>query len=260
MCSLVLPPPVVSAAQYFNDWAATNLASVPLQSGPLDDPDNDGAVNLAEFAFGTDPLVSGGLGNAILPVYTSTDGVFQITLFEQQGHQLGVQIDVDATADLVHWIRPWWFRTMTNSLPSDPPGSEREVLTTYRPDTDLFFARGVVTLLQAGPETATYYVATNGSDSALGTSINTPFRSLAKAVSAASPGNLIYIRGGTYTTNATISISSSHNGTARIPSGCERVRASTRSWIFLRRLFRPPIAVSTSPPECDQRMPRLGEL
>ncbi|HUJ72076.1 MAG TPA: right-handed parallel beta-helix repeat-containing protein [Verrucomicrobiae bacterium] len=198
------------------------MNAVPLQSGPLDDPDNDAAANLAEFAFGTDPLAGNGLGPAILPSFTGANGFYGVELLELGGHQPGVQIDVDAAADLNHWIRPWWFRTVTNSLPSDPPGSVREALTTYLPGTNLFFARGVITLLQAGPETATYYVATNGSDTAAGTSINTPFRSLAKAASLAAPGNLIYVRGGTYTTNVTISISSNHNGSAASPI---RVRA-----------------------------------
>ena len=217
LCSLALPLSSSSGAQFFNDWAATNLNTVPTQSGPLDDPDNDGAANLAEFAFGKDPLVGTGLGNAITTIFGGTNGYFGVELFEQAGHVPGVRVDVDATVDVVHWIRPWWLRTLTNSLPGDPPGSVREVLTTYLPGTNLFFVRGVVTLLQAGPETATYYVATNGSDSAAGTSINTPFRSLAKAASVASPGNLIYVRGGTYTTNATISISTNHNGTAANP-------------------------------------------
>jgi hypothetical protein len=214
---VALPLSSSNGAQFFNDWAATNLNTVPLQSGPLDDPDNDGAANLAEFAFGTDPLVGTGLGNAVTTIFGGTNGVFWVELFEQAGHVPGVQIDVDATVDVVHWIRPWWLRTLTNSLPGDPPGSVRELLTTYLPGTNIFIVRGDVTLLQAGPETATYYVATNGSDSAVGTSINTPFRSLAKAASVASPGNLIYLRGGTYTTNATISISTSHNGAAANP-------------------------------------------
>ncbi len=122
---------------------------------------------------------------------------------------------MDASVDVTNWIRPWWLRTTTNGLAGDPPGSVRERLTTFLPGTNIFIVRGVVTLLQAGPETATYYVATNGSDSAVGTSINTPFRSLAKAASVAVPGNLIYLRGGTYTTNATISIS--RNGSAANP-------------------------------------------
>ena len=217
LCSLALPLTSSNGAQFFNDWAATNLNTVPTQSGPTNDPDSDGAANLAEFAFGTNPLVSTGLGNAITTIFGGTNGFFGVELFEQAGHVPGVQIDVDATVDMVHWIRPWWLRTLTNSQAGDPPGSVRERLTTYLPGTNIFIVRGDVTLLLAGPETATYYVATNGSDSAAGTSINTPFRSLAKAASIASPGNLIYLRGGTYTTNATISISTNHNGTAANP-------------------------------------------
>ncbi|HUJ70790.1 MAG TPA: right-handed parallel beta-helix repeat-containing protein, partial [Verrucomicrobiae bacterium] len=215
LSALTLPLSRLHAAQFFDDWAATNLSTVPLQSGPLDDPDQDGAPNLAEFAFGTDPLAGQGLGPAILPSFSGSNGFFGVELFEQAGHQLGVQIDVDATVDLVHWIRPWWLRTTTNSLPSDPPGSIRESLTTFLPGTNIFIVRGVVTLITTGAEAATYYVATNGSDSASGTSISTPFRSVARAVGLANPGNLIYVRGGTYTTNATISIS--RNGAAANP-------------------------------------------
>jgi hypothetical protein len=217
LCSVALLAPPSNGAPFFNDWAATNLNTVPAQSGPTNDPDSDGAANLAEFAFGTDPLVGTGLGNAITTIFGGTSGFFGVELFEQAGHVPGVQIDVDATVDMVHWIRPWWLRTLTNSLPGDPTGSVREVLTTYLPGTNIFIVRGDVTLFQAGPETATYYVAPNGNDSAAGTSTNAPFRSVAKAVSVSSPGNLIYVRGGTYTTNATISISASHNGTAANP-------------------------------------------
>ncbi|HXI84558.1 MAG TPA: right-handed parallel beta-helix repeat-containing protein [Verrucomicrobiae bacterium] len=214
LCSLALPLSS-NGAQFYNDWAAMNLNTVPTQSGPTNDPDSDGVANLAEFAFGTNPLNETGLGSAIVATPSSSNGFFEVDLFEQAGHQLGAQIDIDASVDVTYWIRPWWFRTTTNSLAGDPPGSARERLTTFLPGTNLFIVRGVVTLLQVGPETATYYIATNGSDSAAGTSINTPFRSVAKAVSVANPGNLIYVRGGTYTTNATISIS--RNGSAANP-------------------------------------------
>jgi hypothetical protein len=45
---------------------------------------------------------------------------------------------------------------------------------------------------------ATYYVATNGSDSAAGT-LAQPFASVGRAQQAASSGDTVYIRGGTYT-------------------------------------------------------------
>ena len=56
-----------------------------------------------------------------------------------------------------------------------------------------------------------YYVSTSGSDSNTG-SITSPFATIAKAVSAVSAGQTIYVRGGTYNLTATISITKS--GTA----------------------------------------------
>jgi len=52
-----------------------------------------------------------------------------------------------------------------------------------------------------------YYVATNGSDANSGTSLATPFATLAKAVAVAiNPGDSIFVRSGTYTVTTTISI------------------------------------------------------
>jgi hypothetical protein len=45
----------------------------------------------------------------------------------------------------------------------------------------------------------TYYVATNGKDTNSGTSINSPFATINKAWSMVSAGDIIYVRGGTYT-------------------------------------------------------------
>ncbi|HUI06599.1 MAG TPA: right-handed parallel beta-helix repeat-containing protein [Verrucomicrobiae bacterium] len=196
------------AAEFYNDWATNHLSSVPSQSGPTNDPDGDGVVNLAEYTFGTDPMVSDG-GTSIIALPPETNGIYKVEILERAGHRYGVQIDLDAAADLSHWIRPWWIRTVTNSLPEDPANSVRELFITYLPDTNIFFVRASLHLFDPGPGVANYYVATNGSDSATGTSTNTPFRSVAKAVSVASPGNLIYVRGGTYSTNATITISTS---------------------------------------------------
>jgi fibronectin type 3 domain-containing protein len=53
---------------------------------------------------------------------------------------------------------------------------------------------------------AEYYVATNGSDSNPGT-IGSPFLTIPTAISAASPGDTIYVRGGTYYYSTKISIS-----------------------------------------------------
>jgi Pel9A-like, right handed beta helix region len=220
VCLLLVSLSRLNGVEFFNDWATNNLSSVPSQSGLTDDPDGDGTPNLTEFVFGTDPLTPDCASDAIATLFGGTDGYFGVEIFERAGHRPGVQIDLDATADMVHWIRPWWLRTITNSLPGDPANSVREVFTTYLPGTNVFIVRGVLHLLEAGPEVANYYVATNGNDLASGASTNAPFATLAKAVSVAAAGNLIYVRGGTYVTIAKISLSGS--GTAAQPI---RIRA-----------------------------------
>jgi hypothetical protein len=197
LLGLLILLPSLRGAEFYNDWATNHLSSVPSQSSPTNDPDADGISNLAEYTFGTDPLVPDG-GSPIIPRISGSNGVYVVEILERAGRRPGVQIDLDATADMVNWIRPWWLRQLTNSLPDDPTNSVREVFTTWLPGTNAFIVRGVVKLFEAGPEAATYYVATNGNDSAAGTSTNAPFKSLSKAVSLATTGNLIYVRGGTY--------------------------------------------------------------
>jgi uncharacterized repeat protein (TIGR02059 family) len=51
---------------------------------------------------------------------------------------------------------------------------------------------------------ATYYVATNGNDSNVG-SIDSPWLTLQKAFNSISPGDILYIRGGTYSPTGTVS-------------------------------------------------------
>jgi len=54
-----------------------------------------------------------------------------------------------------------------------------------------------VLVITAEVRAADYYVALSGSDGARGTE-NAPFRSIAKGVSVASPGDTVFVRGGTY--------------------------------------------------------------
>jgi len=58
-------------------------------------------------------------------------------------------------------------------------------------------------------ETARFYVATNGSDSHSGTNPAQPFATLARAAALAGPGDLIYVRGGTYPTAGRIRLTRS---------------------------------------------------
>jgi len=64
---------------------------------------------------------------------------------------------------------------------------------------NLMAGAGLVALLvSAAAHGATYYVATNGSDGGSGSQAQ-PFASIARAQQAASSGDTVYIRGGTYT-------------------------------------------------------------
>jgi hypothetical protein len=213
----------LNAAQFYTDWAAAHFSDVPDQSDPLADPDQDGQLNLVEFAFGTDPRTpdSGvpsldGLSEGIPGPNTT----FTVQVLERESHQPGVQINLFVSADLKNWIQPWWLRTTTNSQPADPPGSMREVFTTQLPGADTWFVRCSVQLIEAGPEPADYYVATNGSDSNPGTSVDQPFLTLNKAAGLATAGKLVYLRDGAYAVSSKISLGKT--GTASQPI---RIRA-----------------------------------
>ena len=212
-----------SAAQFYNAWVSNRFAAFPTQSGPTNNPDGDADVNLVEFAFGTDPAAANG-GGSVIPKFgalTDTNGIFSVEIFERLGHQPGAQIDLwlAAKPNATNWFRPWWLRVTTNSQPGDPAGSVRENFSTRLPGTNAWFVRPSVTLLDAGITNATYYVATNGSDSNAGTS-NAPYATLNKAASVANAGNLIYVRGGTFNFSAQASLSRSGSSNAPI-----RVRA-----------------------------------
>ncbi|MEJ5350328.1 MAG: T9SS type A sorting domain-containing protein [Melioribacteraceae bacterium] len=60
---------------------------------------------------------------------------------------------------------------------------------------------------------AQIYVAVNGDDNNPGT-FTQPYKTVAKAISIAQPGDTIYVRGGIYSLSSTISIGSSKSGTA----------------------------------------------
>jgi hypothetical protein len=74
---------------------------------------------------------------------------------------------------------------------------------------------GIVLELSQG-RAAEYYIAPGGMDSNNG-SIGSPFASFSKAIGLATAGDTIYARGGTYSLNSTVSISSSKSGTALNP-------------------------------------------
>jgi hypothetical protein len=80
-----------------------------------------------------------------------------------------------------------------------------------------FFLASIFTILSSLSQAATYYVATDGNDSNVGTSLTSPFKTIAKAcgLSTLAAGDQIIVRGGTYVTTAAITFSKS--GTAALP-------------------------------------------
>jgi hypothetical protein len=218
LCAVLFAAFRSGGAELYSSWTNSYFGDVPTESGPTNDPDSDAEINLLEFAFGTDPRSgTSSVLSLIIPHVDTTNGVYAVEVLEQRGHQLGIQLDLDLSASLANWVRPWWQRTVTTSLPSDPTNSVRELFTTVLSASNPpsgWFVRSHVQLLEPGPEVANYYVATNGLDSNPGTLVQ-PFRSLIKAASVVTPGNLIYMRGGTYRTNAVVTFGTS--GTAANP-------------------------------------------
>jgi len=60
---------------------------------------------------------------------------------------------------------------------------------------------------------AIFYVSLTGSDSNNGLTTGTPYATVYKAVTMANPGDLIYVRGGTYTCATRINLSKSGTAT-----------------------------------------------
>src|ERR1039458_1967878 len=105
IAALTLMPFPLNGAQFYTNWAAAHFSGNPAQGDPLADPDSDGEANVVEFAFGTDPLASGGIAGAVQPLsggVSGTNAVFQVEILEREGHQPGVQIDLYLSANLVN--------------------------------------------------------------------------------------------------------------------------------------------------------------
>jgi hypothetical protein len=205
----------LSASQYYNEWTSNRFTLYPAQTSPTNNPDGDSNPNLLEFALGTDPQTNDNAACQIVLKSSSSSGTnatYSVQILERLGHQSGVQIDLLLASRLVqpHWFRPWWRRTLTNSLLGDPTNSVRENFTTQLPGTNPWFVRISTQLVDTGLTNAKYYVATNGNNSNAGTNPAAPFATLSKAAGLANAGDLIYLRGGTY--KSTSSISLSRNG------------------------------------------------
>ncbi len=207
-------------AQAYADWAAAAFAGSPADAAPAADPDGDGRTNLEEFAFGLAPLVPDAGAPVLFPPFSLlSSGDITFELLERAGRRAGVQLDLELSPDLVRWLRPPWRRAALASRAGDPAGSTRTEFFTRLPARGVWFARLRATAVDLALETAAYYVAPDGSDSAAGTRA-APFGTIKKAAELAQPGQLVYVRGGTYSATTKISLVKTGDAASRI-----RIRA-----------------------------------
>lgn len=75
----------------------------PGLDGPLDDPDGDGAVNLVEFARGTDPRVPDEPRPAQGTIVTEGDTRFAGLLLQRAHAAAGVRFEIERSRDLIGW-------------------------------------------------------------------------------------------------------------------------------------------------------------
>lgn len=135
----------VPGASGFDSWAAEQITNISpsADSTPGGDPDSDGMSNLAEFAFGGDPLSSASLG--IRNVFTAdttadadTDKELILTLAVRAGETLeafagsplqlavaGVTYTIEGSLDLASFTAPVTeVAPVIEGLPSLPDGYE----------------------------------------------------------------------------------------------------------------------------------------
>ena len=84
-------------------WAAANIPNASDRDA-LDDPDNDGVANLAEFAAGTDPMEAGGENAPDIILLETANGqpVLEAT-FSTPLPSTGVTFEVQVSKDLITW-------------------------------------------------------------------------------------------------------------------------------------------------------------
>jgi hypothetical protein len=131
--SNVLPPETSWAV-----WQEVELASTSLK-GPNEDADGDGAGNLLEFAFGTDPLRPGSLPPSTLTkVMLSGQPYLQLSIPRRANHMVSVTMEV--SGNLKDWFSGPLYVTTVSDTPSALVLRDLTVLGSSR------FARARVTL------------------------------------------------------------------------------------------------------------------
>jgi len=99
-----------------------------------------------------------------------------------------------------------------NALKS-PVRSEYSLPGNFKDVCRRFFSVTCLTLLSVcGGSATTYFVATNGVDTGVGTSTNSPWRTIQKAANTPAPGDTVFVRGGIYNEEVTFNVSGSATG------------------------------------------------
>lgn len=89
-------PGAAASGERFASWALTHGVS-----GITGDDDGDGLVNLAEYARGTDPT----LADPYPPLALSLAAGAATVAYNQRLAASDVQVDLEASSDLTHWVR-----------------------------------------------------------------------------------------------------------------------------------------------------------
>ena len=77
----------------------------PLISGPSADPDEDGATNLQEYAFGENPLAAGAVGRPTIQMVTLNGVEYLGIRFQRRTDDATLTYEVQSTENLA--TAPW---------------------------------------------------------------------------------------------------------------------------------------------------------
>ena len=101
----------------FNAWQHAHFPANPSQGAPLLDPDGDGAANLLEFVFGTDPLADSSAQRPVQSVINVAGSDYLALTFRRRTGANGVTVVVESTSDLATGI--WLADAVQFGTPTD---------------------------------------------------------------------------------------------------------------------------------------------
>ena len=97
------PLPATGWAEWQTKVFSAEQLADPLVSDPQADPDGDGSVNLAEFALGGHPLITGAYPGRLTPGLTFVAGRNRLTLTMTKRCDRTVNWSAQASTDLINW-------------------------------------------------------------------------------------------------------------------------------------------------------------